>query len=867
MRSTLAFIFAFFVSGLAFSQSAPTERTLHDSWTFKQADDSTWLPATVPGCIHTDLMDNGLIEDPYYRLNERKVQWVDKKDWVYQSTFEISSEEFQRQHHELRFEGLDTYASVYVNDSLVLQSNNMHRTYTVDVKDHLIEGSNTLRILLESPIKKGLELYDALDYTLPVSANDQAEIGEVPDGKRVNVFTRKAAYHYGWDWGPRLVTSGIWRPVTLVSWDDFRITDFQVSYAFDGPVYLQAYIQVESSIENATVLLELQLNDSVIMTSKNRLLKGMQTLKVPFIIHNPDYWWPNGMGDQVFYNAKVKLQRKDLIITENQVFGLRSIELIANSSMSQPNFYFRVNDIPTFAKGVNYIPQDIFLPRVKHKDYERILKAAADANMNMIRVWGGGVYEDDRFYELCDSLGLMVWQDFMFACAMYPGDDAFLENVRQEAIDNFERLRKHTSIALWCGNNEVLAAWKRWGWELTAIDNQSPEIAERIWQAYDTLFHHILPKVIYSYNTGSDLGWNNPQANYWASSPSAEEGIPEEYDKGDTHYWGVWWGKEPFENFNTKISSFMSEYGFQSFPEYSSFQKFAEGQDKDMYSEVMKSHQRSSIGNATIEEYMKREFRKPIGFDDLLYMSQLLQADGIQTGIEAHRRNKDKCMGSLYWQLNDCWPGASWSGIDYYGRWKALHYKVKEAFAPVIVSHEFVDGDLLITIVSDRMDAFDGELEVVLSEFKDIERILSWSQVVNMDANSTKTVMRIPSAELPKGKDQRYTYLQLKLYEKIGIVSKKNVYFLPFKNLVLPRPELEFTAANDKSNLLYLTVTSKNFAKGVHVTCNSPYNFSDNFFDLPINGSKTITLKLDPDTDIAALIKSIELRSLWSSRR
>ena len=268
MRNTLAFLFALSISGLAFNQSAPTERTLHDSWTFKQADDSTWLPATVPGCVHTDLMDNGLIEDPYYRLNERKVQWVDKKDWVYQSNFEISTEEFHRQHHELRFEGLDTYASVYVNDSLVLQSNNMHRTYTVDVKKHLIEGSNTLRILLESPIRKGLELYDALDYTIPVSANDQAEIGEVPGGKRVNVFTRKAAYHYGWDWGPRLVTSGIWRPITLVSWDDFRITDFQVSYAFDGPVYLQAYIQVESSIENATVLLELQLNDSVIMTSK-----------------------------------------------------------------------------------------------------------------------------------------------------------------------------------------------------------------------------------------------------------------------------------------------------------------------------------------------------------------------------------------------------------------------------------------------------------------------------------------------------------------------------------------------------------------------------------------------------------------------
>ncbi|MDC1362172.1 glycoside hydrolase family 2 protein, partial [Crocinitomicaceae bacterium] len=683
--------------------------------------------------------------------------------------------------------------------------------------------------------------------------------GEVPGGKRVNVFTRKAAYHYGWDWGPRLVTSGIWRPITLLSWDDFRISELLLTSQLNGDVAaVMAQIEIESSIENANAILELQLDGEPLSSSKLRLRKGKQKFNLPIKIDRPELWWPNGLGKQHLYNIEVKLQRKEVSSTVNQYIGIRKIELVADSTLSQPNFYFKVNGAPTFAKGVNYIPQDLFLPRVSTKDYERILQAAADANMNMIRVWGGGVYENDRFYELCDSLGLMVWQDFMFACAMYPGDADFLENVKQEAIDNVKRLSHHPSMALWCGNNEVLAAWKRWGWEQTAIDEQSPEIAHKIWKHYDTLFHHILPEVVSEHHRGID---------YWASSPSASEGLPEEYTHGDTHYWGVWWGKEPFDNFNTKISSFMSEYGFQSFPEYSSFQKFAEGQDKSMYSEVMKSHQRSSIGNATIEEYMDRELREPIGFEALLYMSQLIQADGIITGIEAHRRNKDKCMGSLYWQLNDCWPGASWSSIDYYGRWKALHYKVKDAFAPVIVSHEFVDGDLLITIVSDRMDEFDGELEVVLSEFKDIEKIVRWNEVVKLEANSKKRVLAIPADQLSSGENQKYTYLQLFLYDRAGIVSKKNVYFLPFKELVLPRPELEFTVANDKSNLLYLTVTSKNFAKGVHVNCNSPYNFSDNFFDLPINGSKTITLTMDPDTDIDALIKSIEVRSLWSSMR
>ena len=859
MRSFLILLFAFSISILSYGQNTLTSRVLDQNWSFKALEDSSWLRASVPGTIHTDLMANGIIEDPYYRLNERKVQWVDKKDWVYQCSFELSPDEFERQHHELRFEGLDTYASVYINDRLVLQSSNMHRSYSVDVKEYLIEGSNTLRILLESPIKRGLELYDALDYTIPVSANDQAETGEVPGGKRVNVFTRKAAYHYGWDWGPRLVTSGIWRPITLLSWDDFRISELLLSQQLNGDVAaVMAQIEIESSIENANAILELQLDGEPLSSSKLRLRKGKQKFNLPIKIDRPELWWPNGLGKQHLYNIEVKLQRKEVSSTVNQYIGIRKIELVADSTLSQPNFYFKVNGAPTFAKGVNYIPQDLFLPRVSTKDYERILQAAADANMNMIRVWGGGVYENDRFYELCDSLGLMVWQDFMFACAMYPGDADFLENVKQEAIDNVKRLSHHPSMALWCGNNEVLAAWKRWGWEQTAIDEQSPEIAHKIWKHYDTLFHHILPEVVSEHHRGID---------YWASSPSASEGLPEEYTHGDTHYWGVWWGKEPFDNFNTKISSFMSEYGFQSFPEYSSFLRFAEKQDRDMYSEVMKSHQRSSIGNATIEEYLKRSHRKPIGFEELLYMSQLLQADGIQTAIEAHRRNKAKCMGSLYWQLNDCWPGASWSSIDYYGKWKALHYKVKDAFAPVIVSHEFVDGDLLITIVSDRMDEFDGELEVVLSEFKDIEKIVRWNEVVKLEANSKKRVLAIPADQLSSGENQKYTYLQLFLYDRAGIVSKKNVYFLPFKELVLPRPELEFTVANDKSNLLYLTVTSKNFAKGVHVNCNSPYNFSDNFFDLPINGSKTITLTMDPDTDIDALIKSIEVRSLWSSMR
>ena len=859
----LTYFIFLFSPPILFSQSSVLERKLHTNWTFQEKNSNKWFPATVPGCVHTDLMTNGIMEDPYYRLNESKVQWVDKKDWIYQNIFETSKDEIELQNHELIFEGLDTYASVYLNDSIILESNNMHRTYNIDVKPFLKKGKNTLRIVLESPIKKGLELYNSLDYTIPVSANDQAERGEVEGGKRVNVFTRKAAYHYGWDWGPRLVTSGIWRPVTLISWNDFRIKDFNIKYTFDSLAYISVNTTIESSIKTPNANIIIKLNDSIAYSSDLKLEVGEKKHVSHFKIDNPKLWWPNGMGEQYLYDVKVELVNKKNKRLANQKLGLRTIALEVKDSTQAPNFFFKVNGLPVFAKGVNYIPQDIFLPRVTNNDYVKLLSAAADANMNMIRVWGGGVYEDDSFYEICDSLGLMVWQDFMFACAMYPGDSNFLENVRLEAIDNYNRLKKHTCMALWCGNNENLAAWKRWGWEKTAIKEQSQEIADKIWHDYDTLFHHILPKVVYDFHPEHGEIKYNIGTDYWASSPSAAEGIPETYKTGDTHYWGVWWGKEPFENFNSKISPFMSEYGFQSFTEFSSFQKFASLKDTNMYSEVMKSHQRSSIGNATIEEYMNREFKKPKNFESLLYISQILQADGIRTAIEAHRRNKATCMGSLYWQLNDCWPGASWSGIDYYGKWKALHYNVKKAFKPVIISHEFIDSNLQVSLVSDLKEAFIGEVEISLIPFNGDSILQTWKQQVSLKPFEVGAILTIFKSEIPKYEKKKSSYLKLVLKEKGKIISSKNVYFLPFKDLEIANPEIEYKAiVNKKEHKIDLIITCKKFAKGIHITSNSKENFSDNFFDLDAFSKKKVSIYLNEKENSKEILKTIKLKSL-----
>ncbi len=865
MKSALfTIIFSFILILNNVSQNSILERLIHNNWEVKKKGTEKWYKATVPGCVHTDLMANGIIKDPYYGLNESAVQWIDKEDWIYRNTFTVNKREFQKEHHEIQFEGLDTYATVFLNNSLILKSNNMHRTYIIDVSKHLRLGENYLKIILESPIKKGLKLYNSLDYEIPVSANDQAEIGNVEDGKRVSVFTRKAGYHYGWDWGPRLVTSGIWRPIKLQSWDEVRIKDFNISYNFDGPTFIKTDVLVESSTQNQRATLKITVNDSTVVSAKMILKKGEQNLVHHFSLENPKLWWPNGIGKQNLYDFKAEVEFNNKTIFLNQKLGFKAIYLETKDSLHSPNFFFNVNGYPTFAKGVNYIPQDLFLNRVKSSDYKTLLVAAVNANMNMIRVWGGGIYEDDRFYELCDSLGLMVWQDFMFACAMYPGDSSFLENIRLEAIDNYNRLKKHTCLVLWCGNNENLAAWKRWGWEESTKKEQSPEIAEKIWHHYDTLFHSILPNVVYENHPEHGFSRNNNWTDYWSSSPSAKEGIPESYQIGDTHYWGVWWGKEPFDNYNFRISSFMSEYGFQSFPEHQTFKQFANKKDEDIYSQVMKYHQRSSIGNATIEEYLRREYEKPKDFESLLYMSQILQADGIKTAIESHRRNKDKCMGSLYWQLNDCWPGASWSSIDYYGKWKALYYQVKKAFKPVIISHELIDSNLYIYTVSDINKDFRGIIELNLLDFKSAVPIKKWSQKTHLSPLESKEAMIIPKEQFQYHK--KNSYLKLELKSNGEIISSKNIFFLPFKDLNISKPEIDYEwKINEAEKKITITVKSKTFAKSIFISTSSKSNLNKNFFDLGPLEQKTVSLEILKDEKINEVVKSIKIYDVWSA--
>jgi len=830
---------------------------ISENWTFKNNIDSVWLDASVPGDVHTDLLKNGLIEDPFYRLNEHDLQWIDKTDWEYKTEFDLSQKDLNSHSLALEFQGIDTYSSIYLNDSLIGTTDNMFIGKTVDIKNFAKLGKNKLYIKLFSPINKGVKLHDSLGYDISsFNGNDLAEIGKVEGNKRVSVFTRKAPYHFGWDWGPRLVTSGIWQPINIKTWNYFNIEDLYIrQISLDESASLVAEIELESYLEIDEMISEIYVDNQKVSTDLIYINKGANKIEIPFTVKDYELWWPNGMGNQNMYDVKVKLQSNNNFVTSSKRVGLREINLVTSQDSVGNNFYFEVNKKPVFMKGVNYIPQDIFLNRVSDDKYEELLESAVDANMNMIRVWGGGIYENEIFYNLCDEKGLLVWQDFMFACAMYPGDEDFLKSVEQEAKYNVKRLRGHPSIALWCGNNEVRSAWKNWGWEKDVMENQSPEIASVISKAYDDVFHKILPEVVNNLDTSTA---------YWPSSPgSTFSGGTESYTSGDAHYWGVWWGKEDFESYNQKVPRFMSEFGFQSFPEFSSVDKYTNESDYSIYSEVMKSHQRSSIGNSTIEDYMLRHYNKPKSFKGYLYVSQILQAYGMSIGMESHRRNKGYSMGSLYWQLNDCWPVASWSSIDYFGKWKALHYSTKKAFQPVLINFLKTDSEIELHIISDLLESKEVDLNLKVLSFSG-EVLYELNKSYLLQQNSTMKAESLSIDWLNKNFDPNSSLLVASLFSEEIEISNNNYYLSEFKDIKLTKPLIEYEI-DELINTFEVSLKSKNLVKNVFVDIASSQNFSDNYFDMIPGKEYKISINKEESLTLDDIKRKINFLSLFDT--
>ncbi|MEO3946625.1 glycoside hydrolase family 2 protein [Gorillibacterium sp. CAU 1737] len=802
-----------------------------DGWRFKMAEDTDWLSAHVPGCVHTDLLKNGRIPDPFYGANELDLQWIDKKNWDYEVSFAATPELLAESKQELFFEGLDTYADVFLNGRLVLSADNMFRTWKVDVTGLLMPTGNTLTVRFRSPIVEDVPKLEKLGFPLP-APNDTSEMGGLGD-KKISVFARKAPYHYGWDWGPRFVTSGIWRPVTLIGWSESRITDLYIRQddIRQEAARLTAVVEVEAE-QNGEAVLRIEAGGQE-WTQTVELQAGINRLELPLVIEQPSLWWCRGLGEPNLYTFHAELSQAGRTTSEHSVrTGLRTIRLIREREANGTSFYVEVNGQPVFSRGANHIPNDSFVSEVTADRYRHEIAAAVESNLNMIRVWGGGIYEDKIFYDLCDEAGLLVWQDFMFACSMYPGDEAFLASVKAEAEDNVKRLRNHASIALWCGNNEIDSAWAHfnensgWGWK----NPHSPERRETIWSWYEELFHRMLPDVVERLMPGTD---------YWPSSPLVEltgdirqhtKGTP---SSGDIHYWGVWHSKEPFERYNEVVGRFMSEYGFQSFPEYKSALRYAEPEDMELESKVMQVHQKNGQGNLLIKEYMEQYLHEPKDFPSFLYLSQVLQADAMAIAIEAHRRNKPYCMGSLYWQLNDCWPVASWASMDYYGHWKAAQYHIKRSFRDVIVSAEIKNGLFDIKVVSDRPEPFEGQVRLRLMDFQGAV-VRETCVPVHLAANEAVEAIKIDHAEWPADKGPEEVLLLMELLDNNQeVVDAKTHYFVRSKHLRLEAPVLKVTESKTEDGSgTRITLETDKLARQVWLYTEKAGIFTDNFFDL-----------------------------------
>lgn len=818
---------------------------LHDGWQFREAGKTDWHKATVPGCVHTDLLANKLIEDPFYRDNEKSQQWIGKTNWEYQNTFKVTPQTIARENVELVFDGLDTYAKVYLNDQLLLDADNMFRTWRVNAKPALKAGDNTLRIVFRSPINEILPVMAKLSYQLPAS-NDQ--------GEKTSPFTRKAPYHYGWDWGPRFVTSGIWRPVSLQAWDDARISDVQIvaNKISAETAQMTAHVEIEANeAGTATIELENVTNKAVAGKQEVKLNKGTNKVSFNFTIAKPSLWWPNGLGAQPMYTFRTRSLVNGKVTDETSTrTGLRTLELRRRRDDAGESFMFIINGVPVFAKGGNWIPSDSFPTRITSEKYRYMIQSVRDSNMNMLRVWGGGIYETDEFYELCDEMGILVWQDFMFACSMYPANQAFLDNVRAEAIDNVKRLRNHPSIVIWAGNNEVETAWRNWGWR--------QNLPASIWDDYLKIFHGVLQEVCDAYD---------PSRPYWPSSPHG--GLADDPDSkrsGDVHYWEVWHAEKPFREYEKQRTRFMSEYGFQSFPNIETVKYYTLPNERDIESPIMLAHQRHPRGNQLIREYMLREYPKPKDFESFLYMSQVLQAEGIAIGTEHLRRIMPHNMGALYWQINDCWPVASWSSIDYFGRWKALQYYARRFFNDLMISPTVEDDTLKLYVVSDRVNAVPAKIKVTLlsldgAPLKTLERDVSIAPVASRSYYDVKV------SELLAGSEKNKAFVYAELVVNGKTVSSHDYFFAPYKDLAFSKPTVtpEVTAAKERGKFV-IKVSADKFAKAVYLAVPDHDGFfSDNFFNLAPGREMTVQYRSRTPLSLEELRKRLQVRSVFDA--
>lgn len=805
------------------------DRPIVENWQFRKAGDKEWLPAHVPGDIISDLFKNKKIPDPFYQMNEKQVQWVENEDWEYQTTFDVGSGILDQDAIELCFDGLDTYADVFLNDSLIVKSDNVFRSYKVNCGPKIKEKNNLLRVCLHSPVKKGLEKLKKPWYLVPDS-NEQALIGY-----HTNVFTPKAPIQFGWNWRSRLVTRGIWRQIHLQAWSSAKIMSlfYRPKQILDKYAEYSIDCKIESK-SNQKVNYDLIINNKPTKVSGELTLKkGINLQNISFSIDHPKLWWSNGLGVPYLYHITFRLKQRNLVIHENQTrLGIRKLEFVHKSDSNGNSFYFKLNNVAVFMKGANYIPSCIPTTQNSNETNKRVIEDAKNANMNMIRVWGGAIYENDEFYDLCDENGILVWQDFRFTYSKQPDDSAYIENIRMEATENIQRLRNHACLALWYGNNDNFISWNNRDWK----NNLIKDISKKLWDDCENLFYHILPEAVQK---------NDPQTDYWTSSPSSENNKLPIRKSGEVHDWRIWFGNAPFEDYRNNPGRFVSEYGVQSFPGMRTINSFSQKSDQFLHSELMDFKQQSLMscinpqinGNDMILEYIKKYYHEPRTFESLVYLSQVMQAEALKIAIESHRKAMPKCMGSLYWQLNDCSPTMSWSTVDYFGRWKLAHYSVRDAFSPILVVPARENNNIHIQVISDLYKDLDAILLVKLIDFSGKDLFVKQIPV-KIKANTSSMILSFSELLVLAKTDKKKCCLIVQLNQPNKLLSQNILYFTEPKNLVLPKAKIDIIV-NEAVKGYNLVLKSNVLAKNLYLETNARESlFADNNFDL-LPGKRT----------------------------
>ncbi len=801
------------------------KQSLTGEWQLTFASEAP-MTGSIPGSVYSFLLKNGRMEDPFYRDNELAALQIMENDFTFSRTFQVAAAMAQCPKVLLRCEGLDTLCELFLNGTKVGDACNMFRTWEYDVTKCLRAGENALEIRIASPTRSIREM-DALRH-----------VGGSEDAMRGFSHIRKPHCMFGWDWGPRLPDAGIWRDILLVGVDTARIADVRIRQRHsEGRVFVTALATVEDDAD-----LRLTIESP-----------GGKTLAAPanteVEIENPQLWWPAGLGEQPLYRVAVEaIQNGEVVDSWDKRIGLRTLTVIRESDQWGESFMQVANGVPFFAMGADYIPEDNIFSRITPERTRRLLEQCAAANFNVVRVWGGGYYPDDWFYDTCDELGLVVWQDFMFACANYPLDFDFEDNITAEFVDNIRRLRHHASLGLWCGNNEM---------EMFQVDGMF-ESSPITMGHYVRMFEHILPHV---------LRREDPDTFYWPASPSSGGSFvePNAPDRGDVHYWEVWHGNKPFDEYRKYFFRYVSEFGFQSFPCLKTVESFTLPEDRNIISRVMEMHQRNAGANGKIMNYLSRTFLYPTSFDTLLYASQLLQAEAVKYGVEHWRRNRGRCMGAVYWQINDIWPVASWSSIDYFGRWKALHYYAKRFFAPLMIScHETGETTDRVSVVAEPSAiATIAHLSVANESRQARKGVVRWTL---RNAESKILANGEHAIDLPAlssvwldpvdfhSTDYRRNHFTYELMVDGEIVSDGSVLFTAPKHYMFADPRLDVTVNGD-----LVTVKASAYAKSVEITSDDgDLILSDNYFDME-KGEKSVRI-------IEGGTRNVRVRSVYDIR-